>query len=107
MRIANVTPYFHPLYYASHEALLSRELVRRGHQVTILTTDRMPRWGGAKGLEHQRLARGESEWQGVRIVRLPAGPTVGFVPWMPGLRRELLARPFDALLSHEVFSMAS
>jgi glycogen(starch) synthase len=107
MRIANVTPYFHPVYYASHEACLSRELVRRGHEVTILTTNRMPRWGGAKGLGHERLPLGTSTWEGVRIVRMRPGPTVSFVPWMPGLRRELLASDCDVIMSHEVFSMAS
>ena len=107
MRIANVTPYFHPAYYASHEACLSRELVRRGHDVTILTTDRMPRWGGAKGLAAERLQLGTSMWEGVRVVRMRPGPTVSFVPWMPGLRRSLLAGDYDVLMAHEVFSMAS
>ena len=50
MKIAHVTPYFHPEFYGSHEAFLSKELARRGHEVVLVTSDEMPRWGGAKGL---------------------------------------------------------
>ena len=107
MRICHVTPYFHPEFYGSHEAFLSKELAARGHEVTIYTTDRMPRWGGAKGLVSDELRVGTSMWEGVRIVRVPAGPTFSFVPSMPSLRRLLAAENFDAYLSHEVFSLAA
>lgn len=107
MKIAHVTPYFHPEYYGSHEAFLSKELARRGHEVVLFTSDRMPRWGGAKGLSSDDLAVGESTWQGVRIVRIPAGPTVSFVPSLPSLPRRLAAGDWDVFLSHEVFSLAA
>ncbi len=106
MKFAHTTPYFHPEYYGSHEAFLSAELVARGHQVTIFTSDRMPRWGGAKGLE-EKLEVGTSEWRGVRIVRMPAGPTVSFVPSMPALAGHLRQEQYDLFLSHEVFSLAA
>jgi glycosyltransferase involved in cell wall biosynthesis len=106
VKIAHVTPYFHPEFYGSHEAFLSKELVRNGHEVTIFTTDQMPRWGGAKGLEGA-LAIGEEEWEGVRIVRLPAGPTFSFVPSLPQLPAKLAQGDFDLFLSHEVFSIVA
>jgi glycosyltransferase involved in cell wall biosynthesis len=67
----------------------------------------MPRWGGAKGLSSVELTVGESEWEGVRIVRIPAGPTLSFVPSLPSLTRHLRAEAFDLFLSHEVFSLAA
>lgn len=106
MKLAHSTPYFHPEYYGSHEAFLSAELVARGHEVTIFTSDRMPRWGGAKGLE-ENLEVGTSEWRGVRVVRMPAGPTVSFVPSMPALPGHLRQEDYDLFLSHEVFSLAA
>lgn len=106
MKIAHVTPYFHPEFYGSHEAFLSKELAARGHEVVLFTSDRMPKWGGAKGLTEQ-LPRGESEWRGVRIVRVAAGPTVSFVPSLPALPRQLAREPFDLYLSHEVFSIVA
>jgi len=106
VRIAHVTPYFHPEFYGSHEAFLSRELARRGHQVVLFTSDRMPRWGGAAGID-QRLPRGRTEWEGVQVVRLRAGPTISFVPSFPGLSRALGREEFDLFLSHEVFSIAA
>lgn len=106
MKLAHSTPYFHPDFYGSHEAFLSAELAARGHEVTLFTSDRMPRWGGAKGLE-QKLEVGVSEWRGVRVVRMPAGPTVSFVPSMPALPGHLREKPYDLFLSHEVFSLAA
>ena len=107
MKIAHVTPYFHPEFYGSHEAFLSKELARRGHEVVLVTSDEMPRWGGAKGLSSADLSVGESEWQGVRIVRIPAGPTLSFVPSLPSLPKVLRRESFDLFLSHEVFSLAA
>ena len=107
MRICHVTPYFHPEYYGSHEAFLSKELAARGHEVTLFTSDRMPRWGGARGATDADLCAGESEWEGVRLVRVPAGPTLSFVPSLPSLPRHLAAEDFDVYLSHEVFSLAA
>lgn len=107
MKIAHVTPYFHPEYYGSHEAFLSKELAARGHDVTLFTSDRMPRWGGARGLSDAELEPGESMWEGVRIVRVPAGPTLSFVPSLPSLPGHLRRGDFDLFLSHEVFSLAA
>ncbi|MDF1800640.1 MAG: glycosyltransferase family 4 protein [Planctomycetota bacterium] len=107
MKIAHVTPYFHPKYYGSHEAFLSKELAARGHEVTLFTSDRMPRWGGARGLSDAELEPGESMWEGVRIVRVPAGPTLSFVPSLPSLPGHLRRGDFDLFLSHEVFSLAA
>lgn len=106
MRIAHVTPYFHPEYYGSHEAFLSAELAARGHEVTLFTSDRMPLWGGAKGIK-KRLPLGESVWRNVRIVRVPAGPTVSFVPSLPSLPRRLREQDYELFLSHEVFSIVA
>lgn len=106
MRIAHTTPYFHPEYYGSHEAFLSAELAARGHEVHLFTSDRMPLWGGAKGID-ERLPLGESEWRGVRIVRVPAGPTVSFVPSLPSLPNHLRKQDYDLFLSHEVFSIVA
>ena len=107
MKLCHVTPYFHPEFYGSHEAFLSKELAARGHEVTLFTTDQMPRWGGAKGLSSDGLSVGTTEWQGVRIVRIPAGPTFSFVPSMPSLPGLLRRAEFDSYLSHEVFSLAA
>ena len=107
MRICHVTPYFHPEYYGSHEAFLSKELAARGHEVTLFTSDRMPRWGGARGATDAELRAGTSTWEGVRVVRVPAGPTLSFVPSLPSLPRHLAAGEFDLFLSHEVFSLAA
>jgi glycosyltransferase involved in cell wall biosynthesis len=107
MRIAHLTSYFHPTFYGSHEAHLTRALVARGHEVTIFTSDRMPRWGGAAGLADERLPLGEGSWEGARVRRFRAGPTISFVPSLPGIPGALREEPFDLYLSHELFSLAS
>ena len=40
-------------------------------------------------------------------MRIPAGPTLSFVPSLPGLPKVLRRESFDLFLSHEVFSLAA
>lgn len=89
MRIAQVTSYFEPHIggVETHVRELSRELVRRGHEVTVLTAD-------TEGVG-ERGAFG-----GFDIVRVPARSTLFKTPSMPALRDAVAGGRFDLLHSH-------
>jgi glycosyltransferase involved in cell wall biosynthesis len=86
LRILKVLPFFAWRYGGSVEQakLVCRELARRGHQVTILTTDLG---------ETEAAVSGWSEWQGCRLFRAAARPVHRLAPYLPpsGLRRAIVS----------------
>lgn len=89
MRIAQVTSYFEPHVggVETHVRELSRELVRRGHEVTVITAD--TEGAGAR-----------ASLRDVSIVRVPARSTIFKTPSMPGLSDAIGQGRFDIVHSH-------
>ena len=83
MHILNVTHLFHPAQGGTEMALreLSREMVKRGHRVTVLTSNQL----GLEDFQHPQFHPSLPEietWEGIRIIR------VRLPPW----QRTLLAK---------------
>lgn len=102
--VNHFTPYFEPTYYGSHERYLSETLARQQFLVRLITTERMPKWGGASQFAKQRLPCGAHRWAGCALVRIPACFEVSFVPLAPSLYFLLRKTPADIYLAHEIFS---
>jgi glycosyltransferase involved in cell wall biosynthesis len=75
MHILNLTHLFHPALGGTERALfdLSREMVKRGHRVTVLTSDQL----GLEDFQHPRFHPSlpeEETWEGIRIIRVRLSP---------------------------------
>jgi glycosyltransferase involved in cell wall biosynthesis len=93
-----------PLYYRSHELTLSKSLVELGHEVTLFTADRHPKW---QMLDDRRTKQSVETIEGVTIRRFTSGPELGTVPLMPTLLREMLKFDWDILHAHTILAPAS
>ena len=83
MHILNLTHLFHPAHGGTEMALLelSREMVKRGHRVTVLTSNQL----GLEDFQHPQFHTSlpeEETWEGIRIVRVR----------LPPFQRTLLAK---------------
>jgi len=89
MRIAQVAPWFHPHVggVESHVRSLAAELARRGHEVTVLTSN------------YARLPETE-EMDGFSVHRVKSLGTVFRTPITPALRKAIPAARFDLIHAH-------
>ena len=89
MRIALVAPWFYPHVggVESHVRSLAAELARRGHEVTVLTSN------------YARLPERES-MDGFSIVRVPCIGVVFRSPITPALRKAIAAGRYDVVHAH-------
>ena len=83
MHLLNLTHLFHPAHGGTETALLelSREMVKRGHRVTVLTSNQLGLEDFQRPRFHPSLPE-EETWEGIRIIR------VG----LPSFQRTLLAK---------------
>src|SRR5205809_5521560 len=104
MRIAHVTTWYVPgLGY--EENCLPHEQAKLGHDVIVLTSDRVPRLLMETGHFNQlypsgRLGIGDSVDRGVRIARLASTPETHGQLLLHGLARRLLAFRPDIVHCH-------
>jgi glycosyltransferase involved in cell wall biosynthesis len=103
LRIAQVTGFFWPKKYGSNELTLCRELVKRGHDVTVLTA-----YTPSKEYQmlHEEIERDEI-YEGFRIQRFPSSVNFGNILTMPSLAAFLLKNDYDILHTHEFFAPCS
>jgi len=89
MRIAQVAPWFHPHVggVESHVRSLAAELARRGHEVTVLTSN------------YARLPERE-EMDGFMVHRVKSIGTVLRTPITPALRKAIPTARFDVVHAH-------
>ncbi len=89
MRIAQVAPWFHPHVggVESHVRSLAAELARRGHEVTVLTSN------------YAKLPERES-MDGFAIQRVKALAVLLRTPVTPGLRRAIPRGRYDVVHAH-------
>lgn len=90
MKIAQVTPYFHPHIggVESHVRDLARKLLERGHEVDVITS-----------AFDCSLPSGEI-MDGVRIHRLPVRAIIAKTPIMKGMARLMTGRNYDVVHAH-------
>lgn len=106
MRILEVSTvaFADPLYYRSNELVLSRTLVKFGHEVTIFSSDRYPKWQ----MLHERRAQRRAEViDGVTIRRFCSGPEIGTVPLTPSMFKEIFNFEWDIIHAHCVVAPAA
>jgi glycogen synthase len=83
MHLLNLTHLFHPAHGGTEMALLelSREMVKRGHRVTVLTSNQLGLEDFQRPQFHPSLPE-EETWEGIRIIRVR----------LPPFQRTLLAK---------------
>lgn len=106
MRIAHVIDHFQP-QMGYQEVYLAREQARLGHEVVVVTSNRLAHV--AEHLPGGRIvpAGRSEEIPGVQVVRLPVAvetPTVYAYVWMPRLPAVLRELAPDLVHCHNVFS---
>ncbi len=106
LRIAQVstTGTFLPEYYWSNEYLLCSGLAKLGHEVTLFTADRPPKW---QTLRKREIVKRIEQHSGFAVCRLQAGPEVGIVPLVLGLFPTLMKRKFDIIHGHDFYAASS
>ena len=97
MRIAQVSPWFSPHFggVESHVRSLSRELARRGHEVTVVTS------------QHDRALSAEETMDGFRVIRVRPRFIFMQTPITPRMRGSLRALSADVVHAHSPPPLAS
>ena len=97
MRIAQVSPWFSPHFggVESHVRSLSRELARRGHEVTVVTS------------QHDRTLSAEGTVDGFRVIRVRPRFIFMQTPITPRMRGSLRALSADVVHAHSPPPLAS
>lgn len=93
-----------PRYYRSNELGLCKSLVRLGHEVTLFSSDKHPKW---QMLQQRRADRMVEVIDGVKIRRFPSGPELGMVPLMPTLPVEIIRFNLDIIHAHDIIALSS
>lgn len=106
MRVAHIstTGTFLPKYYTSNEYLLCRGLAKLGHEVTLFTADRSPKW---QTLRSRKIEKKTEDFEGFTVRRLRTGPEVGIVPLIPSLLSTLMKMRFDIIHGHDFYAVSS
>jgi len=97
VRIAQVSPWFSPHFggVESHVRSLSRELARRGHEVTVVTS------------QHDRTLSAEEMVDGFRVIRVRPRFIFMQTPITPRMRGSLRALSADVVHAHSPPPLAS
>ena len=93
-----------PRFYRSNEFVLCKSLARLGHDVTLFSSDRHPKW---QIPEERKASKRVEELEGFMIKRFPAGMELGVVPLMPTLLKELFASECDLVHAHTILAPSS
>ena len=106
LRVAQIstTSTFLPEYYNSNEYLLCRGLAKLGHEVTLFTADKPPKW---QTLRSRKIEKRIEKYDGFTVYRLRAGPEVGIVPLIPSLFLTLMKMEFEIIHAHDFYHASS
>ena len=90
MRIIQVTPYFHPHVggVESHVFMLSKELMKRGHEVTIYST------------RFDKSLKKRDEYKGIKIRRVPQWANLFTTPITPKMFEAISEAKADIIHCH-------
>ncbi len=90
MRIVQVCPWFHPHVggVETHVSALARELVRRGHEVTVVTS------------RYDRALPEREEWEGVQVLRAKTRAVWLRTPYAPATRAAVAGLDADIVHAH-------
>ena len=87
MKILQVIPYFSPEFGGDVNICsnLSRFLVKKGHDVTILTTD----------YKHNNEYIKKMELEGIKVISIKSIVNIGFIIYSPAMKRWLTKKITD------------
>jgi glycosyltransferase involved in cell wall biosynthesis len=105
MRIVHVIDHYQPLM-GYQETYLAREQAKQGHQVTVVTSDRLATVAG----NDRKVAAGRETVDGVDVIRLPIRfelPTGAAYVWMTGLHETIASLQPDAVHCHGVLGFTA
>ena len=108
MRIVHVIDHFQP-WMGYQETYLAREQVKQGHQVTVVTSDRLATVA-ADADGNRKVPAGRETIDGVDVIRLPVRfelPTGAAYVWMRGLHETLTELKPDAVHAHGVMTFTA
>ncbi len=109
MKIAHVTNYVVP-GYGYEELQLAMAQKRLGHDVAILTSNYLHPQGAAYGVlrarfPHRKVAPGEEDHDGVRVIRLESVELPGTRMWMRGLPQRIRELSPDVVHCHNLLQV--
>ena len=90
MKIAQITPYFHPHIggVESYVDYLSRYLIKLGHEITVFTA------------HYDKSLPKEEEYKGMKIIRTKQLMNIFTTPVTPSLKKDLLEDQWDMVHTH-------
>jgi glycosyltransferase involved in cell wall biosynthesis len=93
-----------PRYYRSNELVLCKTLAKLGHDVTLFSSDRHPKWQ----IPERRTAEKKVEiLDGFTLKRFPCGIEIGIAPVMPTLLKDLFETNCDVVHAHYMLAPSS
>jgi glycosyltransferase involved in cell wall biosynthesis len=108
MRIVHVIDHYQP-WMGYQETYLAREQTRQGHQVTVVTSDRVGTVAGHVAGD-RIVTAGREVIDGVDVVRLPVRfelPTRAAYVWLRGLQQTMAGLKPDAVHCHGVLGFTA
>jgi len=91
-----------PKNYGSNELFLCRELTKRGHEVTVITTAQPRR--EYEMLKENQIGKKTEMYEGFAIKRIPSMLKIRDIQISPGFFKALFNEEFDIIHAHEFFS---
>ena len=106
MRILQVSTstFADPRYYRSNELALSSSLVKLGHDVTIFTANKSPKW---QMLDSTSVQPALDTIEGITIRRFPAGPELPNHSITPTMFNAILKQRCDVVHTHRILPPSS
>ncbi len=93
-----------PRFYRSNEFSLCKSLAKLGHEVTLFSSDKHPKW---QMLDKRSIERKVESVEGFTLRRYPSGPELGTIPLMPTLPFEIMKTPWDVIHAHTILAPSS
>ncbi|MFX0137090.1 MAG: glycosyltransferase family 4 protein [Candidatus Hodarchaeota archaeon] len=102
MKIAHITNFFEPKYYASNEYFICSKMTELDHEIVLYCPDIMPKWTGSTSAFN---IQPKNKYDFL-IKRLPSHYCLG-TPLMLNLQFELLNNNFNIIHTHDFISFGS
>lgn len=111
MKIIHLVSYFQP-QLGYQEYFLAREHRKMGHDVTVITSDRYfpyPDYDKTNRpiLGDRIVGAGVSEYENIKIIRLPIRMELNCRPWLVGIEEQVKKIQPDIIISHSIGTFSS
>ena len=109
MKIAIVVDHTDPEVHGSHDYYLAKHLALQGQDVTLISSTSPMLWGAVtkEYIKNKRFNPGTYKVDNFTLIRIPTGIELSFIPFMPGLKKELSKQKWDVIHTHEHVTISS